>query len=84
VAYKDLREFIKRLEAVGELKRISAEIDPVLEVTEITQRVTRGGGPALLFENPKGSRIPLLTNLLGSERRINLALESASLDEVAA
>ena len=84
MAYKDLREFIKRLEAVGELKRISAEIDPVLEVTEITQRVTRGGGPALLFENPKGSRIPLLTNLLGSERRINLALESASLDEVAA
>lgn len=83
MAYKDLREFIKRLEAAGELKRVSAEIDPVLEVTEITQRVTRAGGPALLFERPKGSRIPLLTNLLGSERRINLALESASLDEVA-
>jgi len=83
VAYKDLREFIKRLDAAGELKRISAEIDPVLEVTEITQRVTRAGGPALLFERPKGSRIPLLTNLLGSERRINLALETESLDEVA-
>lgn len=83
MAYKDLREFIKRLEAAGELKRVSAEIDPVLEVTEITQRVTRAGGPVLLFEHPKGSRIPLLTNLLGSERRINLALESASLDEVA-
>lgn len=83
MAYKDLRQFIKRLEAAGELKRISAEIDPVLEVTEITQRVTRAGGPALLFECPKGSRIPLLTNLLGSERRINLALETESLEEVA-
>jgi 4-hydroxy-3-polyprenylbenzoate decarboxylase len=83
VAYKDLREFVKRLEAAGELKRISAEIDPVLEVTEITQRVTRAGGPALLFERPKGSRIPLLINMLGSERRINLALETDSLVEVA-
>jgi len=83
VAYKDLREFVKRLEAAGELKRISAEIDPVLEVTEITQRVTRAGGPALLFERPKGSRTPLLINMLGSERRINLALETDSLGEVA-
>src|SRR5205807_4132589 len=83
VAYKDLREFIKRLEAAGELKRISAEIDPVLEVTDISRRVTRAGGPALLFERLKGSRIPLLINLLGSERRIHLALESESLDEVA-
>ena len=83
MAYKDLREFIKRLEAAGELKRISAEIDPVFEVTEITQRVTRAGGPALLFERLKGSNISLLTNMLGSERRINLALETASLDEVA-
>ena len=83
MAYKDLREFVKRLEAAGELKRISAEIDPVLEVTEITQRVTRAGGPALLFERPKGSRTPLLINMLGSERRINLALETDSLAEVA-
>ena len=83
MAYKDLREFVKRLEAAGELKRISAEVDPVLEVTEITQRVTRAGGPALLFERPKGSRIALLINLLGNERRIHLALESESLDEVA-
>ena len=83
MAYKDLREFVKRLEAAGELKRISAEIDPVLEVTEITQRVTRAGGPALLFERPKGSRTPLLINMLGSEQRINLALETDSLVEVA-
>jgi 4-hydroxy-3-polyprenylbenzoate decarboxylase len=83
VAYKDLREFLQCLERAGELKRISAEIDPVLEVTEITQRVTRAGGPALLFERVKGSRTPLLINLLGSERRINLALETESLNEVA-
>ena len=70
VAYKDLREFIARLEKAGELKRISAEVDPVLEITEITHRVTRAGGPALLFERPKGSRVPLLINMLGSERRM--------------
>jgi 4-hydroxy-3-polyprenylbenzoate decarboxylase len=84
VAYRDLREFIHKLEKSGELKRISAEVDPVLEITEITDRVTRAGGPALLFERPKGSRIPLLINMLGSERRINLALEVTQLDEVAA
>lgn len=83
VAYKDLREFVKRLEKSGELKRISAEVDPVLEITEITKRVTRAGGPALLFEHPKGSRIPLLINALGSERRIQLALEIDSFEEVA-
>ncbi len=84
MAYRDLREFIHKLEKSGELKRISAEVDPVLEITEITDRVTRAGGPALLFERPKGSRIPLLINMLGSERRINLALEVTQLDEVAA
>ena len=84
MAYKDLREFIRKLEKEGELKRITAEIDPVLEITEITDRVTRAGGPALLFERPKGSRIPLLINMLGSERRMNLALEVEHVDEVAA
>jgi 4-hydroxy-3-polyprenylbenzoate decarboxylase len=84
VAFRDLREFIHRLEKEGELKRISVEVDPVLEVTEITDRVTRAGGPALLFERPKGSRIPLLINMLGSERRMNLALEVQHVDEVAA
>ncbi len=83
MAYKDLREFIKRLEKSGELKRISAEVDPVLEITEITHRVTRAGGPALLFEHPKGSRVPLLINMLGSERRIQLALEVDAFEEVA-
>lgn len=83
MAYRDLREFIRRLEKEGELKRISVEVDPVLEITEITDRVTKAGGPALLFEHPKGSRVPLAINLLGSHRRVNLALEVDSLGEVA-
>ncbi|HEX2711126.1 MAG TPA: UbiD family decarboxylase domain-containing protein, partial [Candidatus Acidoferrales bacterium] len=83
MAYRDLRDFIARLEKEGELKRISVEADPVLEITEITDRVTRAGGPALLFERPKGSRVPLLINMLGSERRMNLALEVKRLEEVA-
>jgi len=83
VAYRDLRAFIEKLEAGGELKRIRAEVDPVLEITEIADRATRAGGPALLFENPKGSRVPLLINALGSEKRVNLALEVSAIDEVA-
>lgn len=83
MAYRDLREFLARLEKEGELKRISVEVDPVLEITEITDRVTKGGGPALLFERPKGSKFPLAINLLGSQRRMNLALEVSSLDEAA-
>ena len=82
MAHKDLRGFIERLEKEGELKRIRAEVDPVLEITEITDRVTRAGGPALLFEQPKGSKIPLLINMLGSERRVNLALEVNRIEEV--
>jgi len=83
VAYRDLRDFLRTLEKNGELKRISAEVDPVLEIAEITDRAVKAGGPALLFEKPKGSRIPVVTNLVGSERRMNLALEVESLEEVA-
>lgn len=83
MAYRDLRDFIRKLEQAGELKRITAEVDPVLEITEITDRVTKAGGPALLFERPKGSKIPLLINMLGSERRVNLALEVEKLSDVA-
>ena len=83
MAYRDLRDFLRTLEKKGELKRISAEVDPVLEITEITDRAVKAGGPALLFEKPKGSRIPVVTNLVGTERRMNLALEVESLDEVA-
>ncbi len=68
--YRDLRDFLAELEKRGELKRIAAEVDPHLEITEISDRVLRAGGPALLFENPKGSDIPLLANLFGTEWRV--------------
>src|SRR5690606_12970594 len=74
MACKDLREFIALLEAEGELKRIRTEVDPNLEVTEICDRTLRAGGPALLFENPKGSSVPLLANLFGNTGRIALAM----------
>ncbi|HKW90001.1 MAG TPA: menaquinone biosynthesis decarboxylase [Candidatus Acidoferrales bacterium] len=83
MAYRDLREFLSRLEREGELHRITAEVDPVLEITEITDRVTKAGGPALLFEHPKGSRVPVVINLLGSQRRMNLALEVSDIEDVA-
>ena len=83
MAYKDLREFLARLEQEGELKRIRAEVDWKLEVTEITDRVTKSGGPALLFENVRGYTIPLAINLFGSHRRMCLGLEVNSLQEVA-
>ena len=72
--FADLREFIALLEERGELRRITAEVDPELEITEICDRVVKGGGPALLFENVKGSSMPVLINALGSEARTNLAL----------
>jgi len=84
VGYRDLRDFLSTLEKNGELLRITAPLDPVLEITEITDRTVKSAGPALLFEKPKGSAIPVVTNLLGTERRMNLALEVGSLDEVAA
>jgi 4-hydroxy-3-polyprenylbenzoate decarboxylase len=72
--YNDLRDFIAQLEALGELKRIRVEVDPKLEMTEIADRVLRAGGPALLFENPKGSTIPVLANLFGTVRRVALGM----------
>ena len=83
VAYRDLRQFLGKLEKEGELKRISQELDPILEITEITDRAVKAGGQALLFEKPRGARIPVVTNLVGTERRMNLALEADSLDEIA-
>ena len=81
---RDLRSWIALLEREGELKRISAEVDPHLEITEIVDRVVRSGGPALLFESPKGSQHPLLINQFGTERRMCLALGVATLDEAGA
>ncbi len=84
MAYNDLRDWIKALERAGELRRIKAEVDPILEITEITDRITKKGGPALLFENVKGhAGMPLLINQFGSARRMNLALGVDSLDAVA-
>ena len=80
----DLREWIKLLEKEGELVRVAAEVDPDLEITEITDRVVKSGGPALLFENVKGSKHPLLINQFGSERRMCLAFGVERLDDVAA
>ena len=72
--YKDLRDFIKGLEKRGELKRISTEVDPYLQVTEISDRTLKKEGPALLFENPKGHTIPMLTNLFGTTKRVALGM----------
>jgi len=83
MAYSDLQEFMAALERAGELRRVPAEVDPVLEITEITDRVSKQGGPALLFEQVKGSRMPLLINAFGSPARMNLALEVPSLDDLA-
>ncbi len=81
---KDLREWIALLEREEELIRVSAEVDPRLEVTEIVDRTVQAGGPALLFEHPKGSSIPLLINQFGTERRMCLAFGVDSLDDIAA
>src|SRR5210317_1674052 len=72
--YRDLRDFIDQLERGGDLNRISRRISPNLEITEISDRVLRAGGPALLFENPGESKIPLLSNLFGTEQRVAQAL----------
>ncbi|HMM46858.1 MAG TPA: 4-hydroxy-3-polyprenylbenzoate decarboxylase [Thiobacillaceae bacterium] len=72
--YRDLRDFVAQLERMGELKRIAAEVDPRLEMTEIADRILRAGGPALLFEKPKGHTIPVLANLFGTVRRVALGM----------
>ncbi len=96
MAYHDLRDWIAQLDRAGELKRIREEVDPVLEIAEITDRVSKAGrkggaqgyapgGPALLFERVKGySGASVLMNQFGSRRRMEMALETASLDDIAA
>lgn len=91
MAYDDLREWIKALDRAGELKRITAEVDPILEISGITDRVSKGGhakghagGPALLFQNIKGHPgSQVLINQFGSDRRMKLALQVDALDEIA-
>lgn len=82
MGYRDLHEFVEALERAGELKRVRVEVDPVLEITEFADRAVKRGGPALLFERPKGSWIPVLINAFGSMRRMELALQVASIEEV--
>ncbi len=76
--YRDLRDFIALLEQRGDLKRIPLEVDPYLEMTEICDRTLRSGGPALLFENPKGHAIPVLGNLFGTPERVALGMGEES------
>ena len=82
MSFKNLKEFITALENTGELKRIPAEADPFLEITEIADRMSKRSGPALLFENTKNSRFPLLINAFGSFKRMEMALNCKSLDDI--
>ena len=78
--YHDLRDFVAQLESIGELKRISVEVDPRFEMTEICDRVLRAGGPAILFEKPKGHALPVLANLFGTPRRVALGMGQESVE----
>jgi len=85
MAYSDFQEFLARLEREGELKRISTPVDPHLEITEIADRVMKmpDGGPALVFEKPKGSDIPLAINIFGSRKRMSMALGVPDIEDIA-
>jgi 4-hydroxy-3-polyprenylbenzoate decarboxylase len=82
--YPSLREFIDRLEREGELLRIKESVSPILEITEITDRVSKqpGGGKALLFENVEGSSMPVLINAFGSTKRMNMALGVHNIEDI--
>jgi 4-hydroxy-3-polyprenylbenzoate decarboxylase len=82
MAFDDLRDWIDHLRREGELAEVTAEVDPHLEIAEITDRVTKAGGPALLFTNVRGSRMPLLINQFGTERRMCMAFGVEHLDEL--
>ncbi len=81
MTYDSLGDFVAALERAGQLHRIESEVDPKLEISEITNRVVKRGGPALLFTNVRGSQFPVLTNQFGSRRRMAMALGAATLDE---
>jgi 4-hydroxy-3-polyprenylbenzoate decarboxylase len=81
--FADLRDFIRALEKNGELKRIAIEVDPYLEITDFADRAVKQNGPALLFERPKGSSVPLLINAFASMRRMEIALGVDNIDDIA-
>ena len=78
--FTDLRDFIDQLEQMGELKRVTVEVEPNLEITEICDRTLRAGGPALLFERPTGHSIPVLANLFGTPRRVAMGMGEDSVE----
>ena len=80
VQFTDLRDFIAELEKRGLLVRIKEPVDPNLEMTEISDRTLRGGGPALLFENPVGYDVPVLANLFGTEERVAMGMGAESIE----
>lgn len=84
MAYKDLRDFISALSKRGLIKSVSAEVDPDLEMAEINDRIVKQGGPAILFERPKGSKLRCVVNLFGSYERMQMALDVQSLDDIGA
>ncbi|HEX5273991.1 MAG TPA: menaquinone biosynthesis decarboxylase [Candidatus Rubrimentiphilum sp.] len=81
MTYDSLGDFVAALDRAGQLHRVESEVDPKLEISEITDRVVKRGGPALLFTNVRGSQFPVLTNQFGSRRRMAMALGTATLDE---
>src|ERR1700712_5685466 len=81
MAYESLGAFVRALRQAGELVTVEAAVDPRLEIAEITDRVVKAGGPALLFTNVRGSRFPVLTNQFGTEKRAALAVGARSLRE---
>jgi 4-hydroxy-3-polyprenylbenzoate decarboxylase len=83
MAFDSLRAFVDALDRAGELHRIEAPVDPRLEISEISDRVVKAGGPALYFSNVKGSRFPVLTNQFGTQSRMAMALGARTLEEVA-
>ncbi|HCH0720430.1 TPA: 4-hydroxy-3-polyprenylbenzoate decarboxylase [Vibrio parahaemolyticus] len=82
MSFKDLREFIDHLEQKGRLKRITHPVDPAYEMTEISDRTLRAGGPALLFENPIGYNVPVLTNLFGTPERVAIGMGREDVKEL--
>ena len=81
--FEDLRDFLRALERERELKRVALSVDPYLEIAAFADRSVKTGGPALLFENPKGSSVPLVINIFASLRRMQIALGVDDIEDVA-
>ena len=82
VTIEDIHQFVDEIEKIGELKRITTEVDTNLEIAEILRRVGYAKGPAILFENVKGYEIPVLGNAFGSMKRLEIGLETSNFSEI--